>query len=172
MREEWQFQIGALVPLLDPSLMLLAEVRGVLVGVTFHRSRLQPLSSTDERADGSSRGVRPAQETADRRRRRDSVCRPQAVPRRRHQSCPQRGVLRRSAEGDTAVLRSHGSPSRTRRVARRPRRWACVNFTRFPCTKGRPDHGLTEGRSPRCRQSSAPRPTTPSRGPSHGKATP
>ena len=34
-REEWQFQIGALVPLLDPSLVLLAEVRGVPVGVTF-----------------------------------------------------------------------------------------------------------------------------------------
>jgi GNAT superfamily N-acetyltransferase len=34
-REEWRFQIGALIPLLDPSLVLLAEVRGVPVGVTF-----------------------------------------------------------------------------------------------------------------------------------------
>jgi hypothetical protein len=34
-REEWRFQVGALVPLLDPALVLLAEVRGVPVGVTF-----------------------------------------------------------------------------------------------------------------------------------------
>jgi GNAT superfamily N-acetyltransferase len=34
-REEWRFQVGALVPLLDPSILLLAEVQGVPVGVTF-----------------------------------------------------------------------------------------------------------------------------------------
>jgi GNAT superfamily N-acetyltransferase len=34
-REEWRFQIGPLVPFLDPTLVLLAEVQGVPVGVTF-----------------------------------------------------------------------------------------------------------------------------------------
>jgi GNAT superfamily N-acetyltransferase len=34
-REEWDFQIGPVVPLLDPDLVLIAEVRGVPVGVTF-----------------------------------------------------------------------------------------------------------------------------------------
>jgi hypothetical protein len=34
-REEWDFQIGPVVPLLDPNLVLFAEVRGVPVGVTF-----------------------------------------------------------------------------------------------------------------------------------------
>ena len=33
-REEWCLQVGALIPLLDPSLVLLAEVEGVPVGVT------------------------------------------------------------------------------------------------------------------------------------------
>ena len=34
-REEWRFQVGTLLPLLDPALVLLAEVHGVPVGVTF-----------------------------------------------------------------------------------------------------------------------------------------
>ena len=34
-REEWRLQVGTLVPLLDPELVLLAEVEGVPVGVTF-----------------------------------------------------------------------------------------------------------------------------------------
>ena len=34
-REEWRLQVGALLPLLDPALVLLAEVHGVPVGVTF-----------------------------------------------------------------------------------------------------------------------------------------
>jgi GNAT superfamily N-acetyltransferase len=34
-RPEWELQVGALLPLLDPRLVLLAEVRGVPVGVTF-----------------------------------------------------------------------------------------------------------------------------------------
>jgi hypothetical protein len=33
-REEWCLQVGTLIPLLDPSLVLLAEVEGVPVGVT------------------------------------------------------------------------------------------------------------------------------------------
>ena len=34
-REEWAFQVGTLLPLLDPALVLLAEVEDVAVGVTF-----------------------------------------------------------------------------------------------------------------------------------------
>src|SRR5262245_48922708 len=34
-REEWVLQVGTLLPLLDPSLVLLAEVHGVPVGATF-----------------------------------------------------------------------------------------------------------------------------------------
>jgi GNAT superfamily N-acetyltransferase len=34
-REEWALQVGALIPLLDPHLIVLAEVQGVPVGVTF-----------------------------------------------------------------------------------------------------------------------------------------
>ena len=34
-REEWSLQVGALLPLLDPALVLLAEVHGVPVGATF-----------------------------------------------------------------------------------------------------------------------------------------
>ena len=33
--EEWEFQTGPLVPILDPALILLAEVQGVPIGVTF-----------------------------------------------------------------------------------------------------------------------------------------
>lgn len=33
-REEWKLQVGPVVPLLDPELVLLAEVRGIVVGVT------------------------------------------------------------------------------------------------------------------------------------------
>jgi GNAT superfamily N-acetyltransferase len=34
-REEWQLQVGPVAPLLDPALVILAEVQGVPVGVTF-----------------------------------------------------------------------------------------------------------------------------------------
>ena len=34
-REEWLLQVGTLIPLLDPALVLLAEIQGVPIGVTF-----------------------------------------------------------------------------------------------------------------------------------------
>jgi GNAT superfamily N-acetyltransferase len=34
-RPEWELQVGALLPLLDPNLILLAELHGVPIGVTF-----------------------------------------------------------------------------------------------------------------------------------------
>jgi len=42
-REEWVLQVGTLLPLLDPALVLLAEVQGVPVGVTFAVPDFNPI---------------------------------------------------------------------------------------------------------------------------------